>query len=124
MRILVADDERTIADTLQIILEKEGFEAVAVYGGRAAIAKAREWKPHLLLTDVVMPGVNGIEAAIQITRFLPECKVLLLSAQAMVRDLMKDAHQDGLGFSIIMKPVHPAELIRFLQSMLAEKGNG
>jgi CheY-like chemotaxis protein len=124
MRVLVADDEQAIAETLQIILERQGLEVVAVHDGKTAVAKAREWKPDLFLTDVVMPGINGIEAAIQITRFLPECKVLLLSGQAVVHDLMYDARQHGYGFRIMMKPIHPAELIRFVQSTLAEKPEG
>ena len=117
-RILIADDEQTIADTLQIILLKKGFDAVAVYDGEAAIAKVRDWKPDLFLSDIVMPDVSGIEAAIQITRMLPKCKVLLLSGQAIVHDLMHDARQRGHDFRIIMKPIHPDELIASLRSML------
>jgi CheY-like chemotaxis protein len=76
-RVLVVDDERVIADTLSIILNQNGFDASAVYTGTAAVDKAKETKPELVISDVIMPDMNGIEAAIQIRQLLPGCKILL-----------------------------------------------
>jgi DNA-binding NtrC family response regulator len=120
VKVLIADDEPTISGTLQMILAQEGFDVVAVSDGKAAIEKAREWWPDLFLSDVVMPEINGIEAAIEITRVLPECRVLLLSGQAVVRDLVREARQRGYDFRILTKPIHPAELIASLRSLLEE----
>lgn len=117
MRVLIADDEPAIADTLQMILTREGLDTIAVYDGDAAIERARDWKPDLFLSDVIMPNVNGIEAAIQITKILPACRVLLLSGQAVVNDLMQDARDDGYDFNIVIKPIHPDELIALLRSL-------
>lgn len=76
-RVLVVDDERVIADTLSIILNQSGFRAAAVYSGVDAVTEARKQPPDLIIADVVMPDMNGIEAAIAIREMLPACKILL-----------------------------------------------
>jgi CheY-like chemotaxis protein len=124
VRVLIADDERIIADTLQMILAEEGLDAVAVYNGKEAIDKARDWKPCIFLSDVIMPEINGIEASIQISAICPKCKVLLFSGRAVVQDLLDEARQKGHNFTVLPKPVHPTALIDCLRSMLNEQGNG
>ena len=76
VRVLVFDDEHAIAETLAIILHKSGFETAVVHIGREAIAKARSWRPDAIISDAVMPLMDGIEAAIQILAFLPACKIV------------------------------------------------
>lgn len=110
-RVLVADDERIIADTLGMILNHNGFEAVTVYGGQKAVETARVFHPDVFLADVVMPGMSGIEAAIQISSINPQCRVVLLSGQAATADLLREARVRGHEFEILLKPVHPAKLI-------------
>ncbi|MFP5228930.1 MAG: response regulator [Acidobacteriota bacterium] len=110
-RVLVADDERLIADTLGMILNQNGFEAATVYGGLNAVETARAFHPDVFLADVVMPGMSGIEAAIQISAMIPGCRVLLLSGQAATADLLRDARVRGHEFEILLKPVHPSQLL-------------
>jgi CheY-like chemotaxis protein len=112
----VVDDERVIADTLAIILNQNGFDAAAVYTGTAAVERAKTTKPQLIISDVIMPDMNGIEAAIAIRRFLPSCKILLFSGQAATADLLESARQQGHEFEILAKPVHPADLLAKLKS--------
>lgn len=114
-RVLVADDEYVIADTLKIILAQNGYEVAAVYCGVEAIEMAKTWRPDLLLADVVMPDMSGIEAAIQIRALLPDCRIVLLSGQAATNDLMRDARRDGHEFEVILKPIHPTQLLAWLQ---------
>lgn len=116
-KVLVADDERVIADTLAIILAQSGFEAAAVYDGKEAVEKAKKWKPNLLLSDVVMPKLNGIEAAIEVRKIVPECKVLLFSGQAGTADMLREVHAAGHDFEILPKPVHPHELLDRLRTL-------
>jgi len=116
LRVLIADDERIIADTLAMILNQSGFEAATVYSGHKAVEAARQFRPQVFLADVVMPGMSGIEAAIQICSMIPECRVLLLSGQAATSDLLRDARVRGHEFEIVLKPVHPNQLLERLRA--------
>ncbi len=114
-KVLVVDDERVIADTLAIILNQHGFEATAVYTGSGAVERARADSPDLIISDVIMPDINGIEAAIHIRSFLPKCKILLFSGQAATADLLERARSQGHEFEILAKPVHPQDLLAKLR---------
>ena len=76
-RVLVADDEQVIANTLAIILNQAGFEARAVYSGEKAIESLDSFQPDMLISDVIMTGMTGIEAAIATQKKMPNCKILL-----------------------------------------------
>jgi CheY-like chemotaxis protein len=115
-RVLVVDDEQVIADTLAKILDLNGYDASAVYTGTAAVESARQLQPDLIISDVIMPDMNGIEAAIRIRGFLPGCKILLFSGQAATADLLENARSQGHEFEILAKPVHPADLLAKLKS--------
>jgi CheY-like chemotaxis protein len=115
-RVLVVDDEQVIADTLAKILDLNGYDASAVYTGTAAVESARSLKPDLVISDVIMPDMNGIDAAISIRGFLPGCKILLFSGQAATADLLENARAQGHEFEILAKPVHPSDLLAKLKS--------
>ncbi len=115
-KVLVADDERVIADTLAIILNQSGFTATAVYSGEKAVETARTLEPDMLISDVIMTDMNGIDAAIQIRQILPKCKILLFSGQAATADLLDRARVQGHEFEILAKPVHPQDLLARLRS--------
>ncbi len=114
-KVLVVDDEQVIADTLAKILDINGYDASAVYSGLAAIDSARELRPDLIISDVIMQDMDGIEAAIHIREFLPSCKILLFSGQAATADLLENARSQGHDFEILAKPVHPSELLAKLK---------
>ena len=115
-RVLVADDEQVIANTLAIILNQAGFDAKAVYSGENAVESLDEFEPNMLISDVIMTGMTGIEAAIQIRAKLPNCKILLFSGQAATADLLEKARAQGHEFEILAKPVHPTDLLAKLRS--------
>lgn len=114
-KVLVADDERVIADTLAIILNQSGFEATAVYSGEKAVETAQSLRPDMLISDVIMTDLNGIDAAIKIREMLPSCKILLFSGQAATADLLDRAQGQGHQFEILAKPVHPQDLLAKLR---------
>ncbi len=114
-KVLVADDERVIADTLAIILNQSGFNATAVYSGEKAVETAKILRPDMLISDVIMTDLNGIDAAIQIRALLPSCKILLFSGQAATADLLDKARGQGHEFEILAKPVHPQDLLARLR---------
>jgi DNA-binding response OmpR family regulator len=115
-RVLVADDERVIADTLAMILNQSGFQARAAYTGEKALEMASEFKPDMLISDVIMAGLNGIDAAIKIRELLPSIKILLFSGQAATADLLEKARERGYEFEILAKPVHPQDLLARLRA--------
>ncbi len=115
-RVLIVDDEQMIADTLAQILNASGFEARAVFSGELAVPAAEEFRPEILLTDVIMRGVSGIDVGISISKMLPECRVILFSGQASTADLLDKAKTQGYRFEIIAKPIHPRDLLKVLNS--------
>jgi CheY-like chemotaxis protein len=115
-KVLVADDERVIADTLTMILNQSGFDARAVYSGETALEVATTFQPDMLISDVIMANLNGIDAAIRIRELLPTIKVLLFSGQAATADLLEKARHEGHEFDILAKPVHPQDLLSRLRS--------
>jgi CheY-like chemotaxis protein len=115
-KVLVVDDERVIADTLSMILNQSGFESHAVYSGEGALEMARALEPDMLISDVIMSDLNGIDAAIRIRALFPHIKVLLFSGQAATADLLEKARAQGYEFEILAKPVHPQDLLSRLRS--------
>jgi CheY-like chemotaxis protein len=115
-KVLVADDERVIADTLAMILNQSGFEARAVYSGEKALELAQTFAPDMLISDVIMADLNGIDAAIQLRALLPKIKILLFSGQAATADLLEKARAQGYEFEILAKPVHPQDLLAKLRA--------
>jgi len=116
-RVLIADDEKNIADTLALILGFHGYETNAVYSGEAAVEAAAQFQPDVLISDVIMAEMSGIEAAINISRMLPQCKIILFSGQAATADLVSQAGSSIHGFEILSKPVHPQVLVDRIKSI-------
>jgi len=114
-RVLVVDDEALIADTIVQILNRSGFVAEAVYGGQDAIETARRIKPELVLSDVLMPHVDGVEAAIAIRESCPETRIVLFSGQAATVEILARARERGHNFELLPKPLHPTQLIKHLR---------
>ncbi len=114
-KVLVADDEQVIANTLAVILNQNGFEARAVYSGEAAIEALDSFQPDMLITDVIMTGITGIEVGIAVRARLPQCKVLLFSGQAATAGLLEKARHEGHEFEVLAKPVHPTDLLAKLR---------
>jgi CheY-like chemotaxis protein len=112
---LVVDDEKIIATTLAVILSNAGFDAHARFSGQDAVDSLETLQPDLLITDVVMPDMTGIEAAIITRRLFPKCKILLFSGQAATADLLENARSQGHDFELLSKPVHPADLLTKLR---------
>lgn len=115
-RILVVDDEHVIADTLALILNKSGFKTEAAYSGEEAVEAAKSIRPDFLISDIIMPGITGIEAAIRISGSLPGCRVLLFSGNTATADLLDKAFASGHRFETLLKPVHPRDLLDRLAS--------
>lgn len=116
-RIFIVDDEKCISDSLAAILNNCGFMASAFYDAESALAKCETTKPELVISDVVMPGMTGIEMAIVIKQRYPSCKILLFSGQAATADMLVEARKKGYEFELLLKPVHPKDLLAKLSGL-------
>jgi CheY-like chemotaxis protein len=76
---------------------------------------AGSFEPDMLISDVIMADLNGIDAAIRIKGLLPKIKILLFSGQAATADLLDNARKRGYEFEILAKPVHPQDLLNKLR---------
>ena len=115
----IVDDESVIASTLELILLSKGIDARSFVDPLEALEAARLVRPHLLMTDVVMPSMNGIDLAIQIRQLHPGCCVLLCSGQNVTGELLEKASLDGHHFEILPKPIHPNILLEKINELLA-----
>jgi CheY-like chemotaxis protein len=114
-RVLVVDDEALIADTIVQILNRSGFVAEAVYSGQDAIDTARRTNPELVLSDVLMPHVDGVEAAIAIRESCPDTRIVLFSGQAATVEILARARERGHNLWLLPKQLHPTQLIKHLR---------
>ncbi len=117
-RLLVVDDEIHIRTTLEAVLRQEDFDVETASGGNEAVAKATAWRPDLVLSDVVMPDLDGIAAAILISESVPDCRIVLLSGHGVVHDLLQSARERGYEFDVLLKPIHPLALVEHLRRVL------
>ncbi len=118
--IYVVDDETVIASTLAMILRSMGLDAVSFNRPLDALEAAERKAPDLLLTDVAMPLMTGIELAIAIKESCPNCKVLLFSGQASTASLLDAAKAAGHKFEILSKPIHPTDLLAKIRNIAPE----
>lgn len=120
-KILVVDDEKRIADTLVAVLSQAGYQVWSAYSGAAGLQKAAEAGPDLLIADVVMPDMNGVALAIAVQKFLPQCRFLLLSGQAVSQEIIRQATAQGYSFELLAKPLHPRDLLAKLTAIFPEE---
>jgi len=115
LRVIVVDDERLIAATLATILQMNGYRAKAFTNPVEALRDAGVCAPDLLISDVDMPEMSGVELARRLKRVHPACRVMLFSGRATAGDLRRE---DGEDFPLLQKPVHPGELLTAIRDPL------
>jgi CheY-like chemotaxis protein len=115
LKVLVVDDQKLIADTIGEILQGADFHVAIAYDGWTALEMAARFQPDYLLSDVLMPRMNGVELAIAIQKMYPAVKTLLFSGQAGISEILLDGQKQGYNFELIAKPIHPLKLIERLK---------
>ena len=121
---LVVDDEHIIAETIAQILEMSGFDAIPLFSGESALEQVKVRCPDMVITDVIMPTLNGIETAKQLIKLCPAAKVILLSGQAATAEMLAEARAEGFHFDLLAKPLHPDELMSALRRIGYEPRGG
>lgn len=116
-RIFVVDDELEIAKMLTVVLQMNLFDAIAYTDPHGALDAARASPPDYIISDIVMPGMTGIELAIRVRSEIPTCKVLLFSGHIDASQLIDKARTSGRHFNVVEKPIHPTKLVEAIQNL-------
>lgn len=117
LRIFVVDDEPIITFTLSAILEAAGYTARSFSDPVEALRAAETNCPDYLISDVMMPALNGVDLAIQFKAIYPSVRVLLFSGVLMSDLLRDDAKAKGHHFDILAKPIHPKSLLAAIEGL-------
>lgn len=121
-RVLVVDDVEAIRQAMAIVLENEGHEVVQASDGLDGMRRLREESVDLLITDVLMPGADGIEVIKAVRQHAPKLKVIAMSGggnQLPAGFSLKMAQAFGAK-AVLYKPFENAELVEMVRSVLAE----
>lgn len=118
--ILVVDDERALADTLCAILVHAGHRALAAYNAAEAKNVLSTTTVDLMISDVVMPGINGFELAVHVNQHYPQTRILLFSGNAATQAIVAAPGAEQHHFELWAKPVLPRQLLAYIETLLAE----
>lgn len=118
--LMVLDDDAAVRHTWTIIFRQQGYEVAAVERGQDAIDSARNRAPDLLLADIRLPDMTGIEVARQVHQQAPDCHILLISGDGDSNEALEEARAMGTSFEVLPKPIAPPELIRRVSDLLKQ----
>lgn len=118
-RVLVVDDDRLVADTICLIYKANGFDSEARYSAAEGLERARSYAPDLLLCDVTMPDVSGLELAESVAELLPDTRMLMLSAYSSNAAYVRaHARRASRPLKLLSKPCRPEDLLRESRALL------
>ncbi|RFA15275.1 DNA-binding response regulator [Subtercola boreus] len=116
-RILVVDDDPALAEMIGIVLQTEGFEPIFCADGSEALAAFQQSKPELVLLDLMLPGLDGIEVCAQI-RAESGVPIIMLTAKSDTMDVVKGLESGADDY--IVKPFNPKELVARIRTRLRQ----
>ena len=120
--VLVVDDEAAAADARVENLKRSGYAAMAAYDGEGALETALLVPPELVIADVELPGMSGVELANTLRSKLPDCRFLLLSGRESTPDLPAPASRNGHEFEVVSKPISPGDLFARVSAFFEPQG--
>jgi DNA-binding response OmpR family regulator len=118
--VLLVDDEREFAATLTERLSLRGYEASAAFSAAEAIAAVAAAPPDVVLLDLNLPGVRGVELLMTLRRLLPHGDIILLSGHLDLADKIEGVRIDAFG--LLLKPVEMAELTAKIDAAQTKRG--
>jgi DNA-binding NtrC family response regulator len=117
--VLIIDDESGILESLTILLRSEGFTPVAAHGGKRGLELMEESSPDIILTDIRMPVITGVEILAAARASMPDVPVILMTAQATLQSAMQAVNAGA--FYYIQKPFQNDELLAILRRALEHR---
>lgn len=114
---MVVDDNRDIADTTSEILQGAGYQVLAVYSAAEALRSMADFRPQLIISDVTMPEMGGIELARELRHSHPAVQVILLTGSASAEALQDVAEAGVAGVTVLAKPIPPRQLLKIIAEM-------
>lgn len=122
-RILAVDDEPNIVRLIQVNLERHGYQVETANNGAQALAKIKANRPDLLVSDVMMPEMDGFELLANVRRdpSLMDLPVIMLTAKAQDKDVL-EGYKTGADM-YLTKPFNPQELLAFVKRILSSGGD-
>lgn len=122
-KILVVDDDPDIVEIISYNLEKEGFQVATANNGKGAIDMVKKDKPHLIILDVMMPGMDGVETCETLRSNSKNDNIIIAFLTARGEDYSQIAGFDAGADDYITKPIKPKVLISRIKALLRRKGN-
>ncbi|MET7640957.1 response regulator transcription factor [Streptomyces sp. NPDC005438] len=119
-RVLVVDDEPSITELLSMALRYEGWQVRAEGDGTAALRTARQWRPQVVVLDVMLPDMDGLSVLHRLRQDLPEIPVLFLTARDAVEDRIAGLTAGGDDY--VTKPFSLEEVVARLRGLLRRSG--
>jgi len=113
VRVLIIDDEQDFATALAERLRLRGYEATAIFSPDEALATTKEMQPDVVLLDLRLPGVSGIEMLMTMREFVPGVEIILLTGHLDLAQRIQGMRLDA--FEYIMKPIEIADLINKIE---------
>jgi CheY-like chemotaxis protein len=121
-RVLVVDDDHLVADTLRMVFVVNGFESEACYSATDALQRARSFVPELLLCDIAMPGLDGLQLAAAISREIPNCQMIMLTAYlSSAASVELEALRMKRPLRLLSKPCRPEVLLKEAGELLGRQ---
>jgi two-component system OmpR family response regulator len=120
VRVLVVDDEPSIVDVISMALRHHGFGVEAAGTGREALERVRQWRPHVMVLDVMLPDMEGFEVARRLSAEHAGIPILFLSARDSTADKVHGLTTGGDDY--VTKPFSLEELIARLRNILRRTG--
>jgi two-component system catabolic regulation response regulator CreB len=120
-QVYVVDDEPLIASTLAAILSDSGYEVEFFTNPLEALAAVVPSSPAILVSDVTMPDLTGVELAMRVLDICPRCKVFLMSALDSIDELLEAAGALEAEIPFMRKPFHPGVLLDAIQNSLHDQ---
>ena len=116
--VLVVNDQKLVVSTLVTLLREQGYEAVGSTTCAAAVQQSAILQPDLALIDIIVGDGNGVDAAAEIRKRVPDYQILLMSGRPEAEEILERAQAKGQSFDVLAKPIPPAKLLQILGDRL------